>query len=343
MSADRFRRNLRDRFRSDDPSTQRSGFTVIELLVVIAIIGLLIALLLPAVQSAREAARRTTCANNLRQLGLAAHDHHDTFRHLPPGVGYYPTTANGVFGTYFFHLLPYLEQSNLFLSALGDVTFPAPTGTVSIYYPGNNGVYRRPVATFLCPSDLSAGPSGIVLVDGEPFGASSYAVNALVTSRPPPVNPPELAPQGKARMPADFTDGMSNTILHAEKYARCSTSTLPAALGDGGNAWAYCTTVLFPWLAPPMNPPGKAFQTGFAIPALAARGATNAIGPSSKFQVRPTPYEGNCDPTRTATSHNGMLVGLADGSVRTLNPSISNATWWAAVTPSSGEVMNSDW
>lgn len=322
---------------------RRSGFTIIELLVVIAIISLLIGLLVPAVQSAREAARRTTCANNLRQLGLAAHMHHDTFRHLPPGVGYYPTPENGIFGTYFFHVLPFLEQANLFQEALGSVALPAPVGTVSIYYPGNNGVFRRPVATFLCPSDTSAGPSGVVLVDGEEFGASSYAVNALVTSRVPPTNPPDLLPQGKSRIPSDFQDGTSNTILHAEKYARCSTTALPPVLGDGGNAWAYCTSVLFPWVPPPMNPPGKAFQTAFGIPALAMRGAPNAIGPGSKFQVRPTPFNGNCDPTRAATSHNGMLVCLADGSVRTLNPSMSGETWWSAVTPNGGEVLNSDW
>ena len=80
-----------------------------------------------------------------------------------------------------------------------------------------------------------------------------------------------------------------------------------------------------------MTLPRKAFQPGFAIAALAGRGAPDAIGPGSKFQVRPTPFLGNCDPTRASTAHaGGILVGLADGSVRTLSPGMSGTTWWAA-------------
>jgi hypothetical protein len=90
--------------------------------------------------------------------------------------------------------------------------------------------------------------------------------------------------------------------------------------------------------------PGKAFQPGFAIPALATRGAPNAIGPGSKFQVQPTPFLGNCDPTRASTAHSGgMVTGLVDGSVRTLSPGMSGDTWWAAITPSGGEVLGPDW
>ena len=108
---------------------------------------------------------------------------------------------------------------------------------------------------------------------------SSYAPNGYVsgTSNPP-------GPQGKARIPADFSDGASNTILHAEKYARCSNTYMAPPFQDGGNAWAYCTALIFSWQPPPMVLPGKAYQPGFAIAALASRGAPDAVGPGSKFQ-----------------------------------------------------------
>jgi prepilin-type N-terminal cleavage/methylation domain-containing protein len=325
-------------------TTQRRGFTLIELLVVIAIIAVLIGLLLPAVQKVREAASRTKCMNNLKQLGLAAHHYHDTKQHLPPGIGYYPPTGNGAFGTYFFHLLPFVEQDNLYRDAMGPVSFPPPIGTTTACYPGNNNVYSRPVASFLCPSDPSVGLDGVVTINGVSFGASCYAPNAMVIAKTDLTqNPFVTNPQGKARLHADIPDGTSNTILHAEKYARCSNTTMALPFQDGGTAWAYCASpAFFPWLPPPMEPPGKAFQPGFCIAALVARGAPNVIYAGSIFQLQPT--EGKCDPTRAATAHaGGILVGMADGSVRTLSPSLSGDIWWAAVTPKGGEVLSLDW
>ena len=322
-------------------ANQRRGYTLIELLVVIAIIGILIALLMPAVQAAREGARRMACANNLKELGLAAQQFHDTHQHLPPVIGYYPP-ASGTFGPYFFHLLPYLEQDNLYQSALGRVPFPPPDAPTAVYYPGNNNVYSRPVKTFLCPSDPGVGPDGVVLIDGVAFGApcafgaSCYATNAMVTA-----DGLAMSPQGKTRF-ADIRDGTSNTILHAEKYARCSNTNMVSAFQDGGTAWAYGGGRLFPWLPPPMAPPAKAFGAAFAVRTFAKLGAPDAIGERSIFQVQPR--TDNCDPTRASTAHDGGIqVGLADGSVRTLAPTMSGKIWWAAVTPDQLEVLESDW
>ena len=100
-------------------SHKRSAFTLVELLVVIAIIGILIALLLPAVQAAREAARRSQCSNNLKQLGLGLHNFHDTYKRLPPGIAQdqqpFGTQSTGGCGsTWLTYILPYIEQSPLF-------------------------------------------------------------------------------------------------------------------------------------------------------------------------------------------------------------------------------------
>ena len=183
---------------------------------------------------------------------------------------------------------------------------------------------------------LGAPRSGTLTIGGQTFGASSYAPNGLISG----MAPPTPGPQGRTPFAA-ITDGTSNTILHAEKYARCTNTTMPPAFQDGGTAWAYCTAIAFPWQPPPMTLPPRAFQPGFAIPFPLW---PDAIGPLSKFQVQPSPFLGNCDPTRAATPHaGGMLVCLADGSVRTLAPSLSGDTWWAAVTPSGGEVLGPGW
>jgi prepilin-type N-terminal cleavage/methylation domain-containing protein len=134
------------------------GFTLVELLVVIAIIGVLIALLLPAVQAARESARRTQCKNHLKQMGLALHNFHDTNHRFPPARDPWPTP----FSTQ-ARLLPFLEQMNL--QELIDFTQPTSTGA-------NATAAAMAIALFQCPSDPARGR-----VPGSTFGGTNYVAN----------------------------------------------------------------------------------------------------------------------------------------------------------------------
>lgn len=141
------------------PFPRRRGFTLIELLVVIAIIAVLIALLLPAVQQAREAARRTQCKNNLKQLGLAMHNYHDTFRVFPMG-GW----VSGSFdmGSYMVRILPYIDQAPLY----NQINFSVTIDTQVL--PSGQQLALQVIPGYICPSD----PGPNVYTQSQNYGSS---------------------------------------------------------------------------------------------------------------------------------------------------------------------------
>jgi type II secretory pathway pseudopilin PulG len=166
----------------------RPAFSALSLLVVLALLLLGLALLLPAVQRVRGAAGQAQSMNNLKQLALAAHNYHDTYRSFPPGVGQMQQAT----GSLHFHLLPFIEQTPLFQNANGKVW--------------ENGTYGKPLAVFVDPRDAGAPPGNVYQ---NWLATTNYAGNWLVFK------------DGKQRI-TGITDGTSNTLMFAQRYQLCN-------------------------------------------------------------------------------------------------------------------------
>jgi prepilin-type N-terminal cleavage/methylation domain-containing protein len=279
------------------------GYTLAELLVVLAIIAILIGLLLPAVQKVRETASRATCRNNLKEIGLAAHNFQGVHGVLPPGNWFFPiapsqaqgmATPDNAYGSAFFHLLPFLEQDNLFKSSYG----PAP-GWVGNHYL-SSALDGRRVAVYVCPSDPSNSTSS------SPRAWGSYASNLRALPSWQPVS-----------IPASFPDGASNTILFTEHYARCRQPLPP--YGSIDMLWTGGNSAFSDGAPPQVQPRWDTTVNPMPNPSV-------CIGARAQ-----TPHTGV------------IHAGLADGSVRAVNAGISRATWLLALRPADGQPMPSDW
>jgi len=224
---------------------RRPAFTLVELLVVIAIIGILIALLLPAVQAAREAARRMQCTNNLKQLGLSLHNYHDTFKCFPVASIKYdvPNFSNNVrHWTWGAFVLPYMEQKPLYDGLrMDERTF----GQAWADNPDGRDLCKTPLETYVCPSGKSRNPNtkrnNWAGANNGP-GVSNYVACAGIGD---PwnggVDPPKPRDSGgvfyinSARMFQDITDGTSNVFAIGERSDRCHAGYWPGINNTDGN------------------------------------------------------------------------------------------------------------
>lgn len=341
------------------PKTNR-GFTLIELLVVIAIIAILIGLLLPAVQKVREAAARSQCQNNLKQMALACHNLHDQVQRLPP------MAAVNFMGAYYaphmFHLLPYIEQDNVWKLATRVTSGPFGAGVIPLWdTPGPTpGSFLRQtrIKTYQCPADgtLNTNPA----TDWFP-GDASYAANFQVFGRGNlvPVTSMPLADwDGNARIPASFTDGQSNTIIYAEKLSYCPGSIgnagpnggVPAFTGrngstsHGGTWWMrgiYRAGTITGTSPPTSTDSFPADRLSAVFGGGVGTDTRWYVLQNSKFTTgvfTPNTTAGTCDRGRASTHHAAIQVAMGDGSVRSVSPSVDAMLWWQNLTPRGGEI-----
>lgn len=308
----------------------RRGFTLVELLVVIAIIGILIALLLPAVQAAREAARRSSCTNNLKQLGLAAHNHHDTFGKLPPLANH---GMDGDWGgnrlyAWTIYILPYIEQSNLYDAIMARArtsTLPTPWNTdVNDAWVVQN--WKVDIDGFICPSDPSPSDRGESpsLLNYKACVGDDYHQNQFDPG--PNDNRGIFQPNRKLNF-ASITDGLSNTVMFGEVAGGGVPTDIKGGVALDQQAWNpqacsarydAATKKLTGNVRASFRPTsgrawdGRPYFVGFAT----------MVGPNG-----PSCQWGGGD----GSEHMGTLssfhpgggnVGMADGSVRFINQNI---------------------
>lgn len=331
---------------------RRFGFTLVELLVVIAIIGTLVALLLPAVQAAREAGRRTQCKNNLHQLATAALGYESAHSRLPPSVvidfATSPTANNGAWGVH-GHLLNYLEQDNL--RDLVDI---------AVAWDHQLAISGVKIGVYSCPSDLRAdevrdpgGGKALLYATSYGFNLGTWFVFDPVTRRG---GDGAFFPNSFLSL-AKFRDGTSQTLLAAEvkawtHYTRNGgppSTTIPSSVEEAAAAVAsgaeYKNTGHTEW------PDGRVHHTGFT-----AAMTPNTVVPYHRSgEVLDADYnswqEGKSGtggkPTYaivTSRSYHGGSVNAAmvDGSVRTIADTIALETWRALATRAGREVVRED-
>ena len=326
----------------------RRGFTLIELLVVIAIIAVLIALLLPAVQQVREAARRMQCKNNLKQMGLALHNYLDVYTTFPPSFCFSTAGSWSVQG----RILPYLEQAAAYSQVRLDLDWADPINLAT-------NVAQLKVPSYSCPSD----PKGDRMHDAGPGEGNirphTYGVNFGSWKIYDPVTNSGgdgvFHPNSRTQ-PGDISDGMSNTLLAAEvrayqPYFRNTADPGPTAPNSVSFVSGYSGEKKY---GP--NVDDNAGHTEWCDGPVHQSGFTTVFGPNTRVPLIDSGitydvdynsrYEGTSITQTTYAAitsrsyHTGIVnVALSDGSTRTVSENIDRVVWRALGTRAGGEVV----
>jgi prepilin-type processing-associated H-X9-DG protein len=285
-----------------------------------------VALLLPAVQAAREAARRTQCKNHLKQHALSAHGIHDVFRSFPPlaTAGQWDVAVpsrspfqNARGFTLFDWMLPYIEQVPLYDGSNMDVN------TVV----GGEAVYARVLPVHRCPSESSApgGRSATTNHGANLWAVGNYPANYQLFGKPD-ADTVDARREGTSTL-AKLQDGTSNVVMFAERFGTCGSSGIVNDPTTFASLWSDSNVL---------------WRPVFCINEYTQQPVTQGYYPCLMFQVTPH-YLNGCDSRRAQSPHSGgMNVALADGSVRMLSGTMDATVWASACHPRDGK-SPSDW
>jgi prepilin-type N-terminal cleavage/methylation domain-containing protein/prepilin-type processing-associated H-X9-DG protein len=357
---------------------QRRGFTLIELLVVIAIIGVLVALLLPAVQGAREAARRAQCTNNLKQIALAASSYNTQFNALP-AMTMFPASqldSGGWSYGWAIPILPHLDQQPLY-SALNFATGMLGNASGYTYQHANDTVGYTQLSALLCPSEsvhnrptFVWGPTNYVGNSGGPGDVAYFTGTIVPANRDQWAVPAPWAKNLGMVTLESIRDGASTTAMFSEKLIGIqgsppvtpgSTSQsrrgIFAVSGAGGaNSGSALVAAQFvqackglPGTSTSVRSDANGWVWMVGYPYLVGNNAYNHVNtPNGMSCMNPTDaswmdFVGPAGASTASSNHpGGVNVAFCDGSVKFLKDSINLQTWWGIGTRRGGEVIGSD-